>query len=80
MPPKASHCQKAAAERVRAGKLAKKSMIDMPVMVSSGDTNTIKTDNLPSNLVGPIFIEGGCEECGYDGGVENWIKSTKFSF
>lgn len=73
MPLKTLHCKQAAAQRARGGKLAKKSMTDTPVTVSSSDT---ETDNVPSNLIGPIFIEDDCEECGYDGGVEDWIDAS----
>jgi hypothetical protein len=76
MPPKAACCKKAAAQRARAGKLAKKSTTDSPVTASSGDRNITEMDNLPSDLVGPIFIEDDCEECGYDSGVENWINES----
>jgi len=77
MPSKTLHFKKAAAQRVRAGKLAKKSTtIDTPVTTLSGDMTTTEMDNLPSNLVGPIFIEDDSEECGYDGGVENWIDES----
>jgi len=74
---KTPHFKKAAAQRARAGKLAKKSTtIDTPVTTLSGDTTTTKTDNLLNNLVGPIFIKDDSEECGYDGGVENWINES----